>query len=352
MDKSLSIREFPLKEFKAELDRDHAEFEASVQNSLAKLIDQNPQIMNLKVEAINGVKISLILGTSPPKGVLLEYLQQEQSRIYKEFCSQVEAQTGRPISLDEVEFPPLTLPSSEIDKLDRLWDETRIKTAKEVRRCFLMCVNKITPEAQTVRPDIQICLYLRDCWGAQMFIYVESKGEVLLDEIIKIPTATLDTNVIREWWENRAKIEHVNELLNLGRSRKIDLAVTSRISDDIPEPPLADRINELPNLNVRDIGSVIRFGSWKAGIDVAGRDEFKKFFNSPPVVEKLNRMNETRRPDWRDWDHLHTHYRYKRDCFLTWDKGILHFADELKKKLDIIVMKPDTFISIIKPLGE
>ena len=281
MDKSLPIQKFPLKEFKEELDRDHAEFEASVQNSvqnsLAKLIDQNPQIMNLKVEAINGVEISLILETSPPKGVLLEYLQQEQSRIYKEFCSQVEAQTGRPISFDE-EDSLLTLPSSEIDRLDRLLDETRIKTAKEMRRCFLMEINKGILEAQTVRPDIQIYLYLRGCWGAQMFVYVESKGEVLLDKIIKIPTVTLDTNVVREWWENRAKVEHVDELLNLGRSRKIDLAVTSRISDDIPESPLADKINELPNLNVRDIGSVIRFGRWKAGTDVAGNDEFKKFF--------------------------------------------------------------------------
>ena len=352
MDKSLPIQEFPLKEFKEELDRDHAEFEASVQNSLAKLIDQNPQIMDLKVEAINAVKISLTLRHLPPKGVMLEYLQQEQSRIYRDLCSQAEAQTGRPVSLDEVEFSPLTLPLSEIDRLDRLWDETRTKIAKNMVHCFLMCVNKITPEAQTVRPDIQICLYLPDRRGAQMFFYVESKGEVLVDKIVKLPTVTLDTNVVREWWENRAKVEYVNTLLNLGINRKIDISVTSRISDDIPEPPLADKINELPNLNVRDIGSVIRFGRWKAGIDVAGNDEFKKFFNSPAVVKKLNQMNAEKRPDWRDWDHLHTHYRYKRDCFLTWDKGILHFADELKKKLDVIVMKPDTFIFIIKPLEE
>ena len=352
MDKSLPIQKFPLKEFKEELDRDHAEFEASVQNSLAKLIDQNPQIMGLKVEAINAVKISLTLGHLPPKGVMLEYLQQEQSRIYRDLCSQAEAQTGRPVSLYEMELPPLTLPLSEIERFERLWDKTKIKMVKEMRHCFLMCANKSIPEAQTVRPDIQIYLYLLDRRGAQIFIYVESKGKVLVDEIIKPSTVTLDTNVIREWWEDRAKIEHVNKLLELGKSFKIDLAVTGRISDDIPEPPLADKINELPNLNVRDIGSVIRLGHWKAGIDVAGNDEFKKFFNSPTVVRKLNQMNVRKRPDWRDWDHLHTHYRYKRDCFLTWDKGILHFADELKKKLDVIVMKPDTFISIIKPLEE
>ena len=343
MDKSLPIREFPLKEFKAELDRDHAEFKASVQNSLVKLIDQSPQIMDLKVEAINEIKISLTLGHLPPKGVMLEYLQQEQSRIYRELCSQAEAQTGRLVSLYEMEFSPLTLPLSEIDRFERLWDKTKIKMVKEMRHCFLMCANKSIPEAQTVRPDIQIYLYLPDHRGAQMFFYIESKGEVLVDKIVKLPTVTLDTNVIREWWENRARIEHVNELLDLSRSRKIDLAVTSRISDDIPEPPLADKINELPNLNVRDIGSVIRFGRWKAGIDVAGNDEFKKFYDSIVVSEQFSRMNAEKRPDWRDWDHLHTHYRYKRDYFLTWDKGILHFTDELQKELGIIVRKPDTF---------
>ena len=345
MDKSLPIQKFLLKEFKEELDRDHAEFEASVQNSLAKLIDQNPQIMNLKVEAINGVKISLILGTSPPKGVLLEYLQQEQSRIYKEFCSQVEAHTGRPVSLDEVEFPPLTLPSSEIDKLDRLWDETRIKMAKEVRRCFLMEINKGIPEAQTIRPDIHICLYMPDHRGAQRFIYVESKGKVLEDDIIKPLTVTFDTNVVREWWENRAKVEHVNKLLELGKNFAIDLAVTGRIRDDIPFSPLAEKINELPNLNIHDIGSVIRFGYWKVGIDAAGNDEFKKFFDSLVVSEQFRRMNVEGRPDWRDWDHLHTHYRYKRDYFLTWDKKILHFANELQKNLGIVVMKPECYLS-------
>ena len=141
MDKSLTIRKFPLREIKAELDRDHAEFEASAQEALEKFIDQNPKLIDLKVEAINEIKISLILGYSPPKGILLKYLQQEQSRIYKEFCSQIEEIIGRPVSLDEVEFL-LTLPLSEIARLERLWDETRIDMAKEMRRCFLMCANK------------------------------------------------------------------------------------------------------------------------------------------------------------------------------------------------------------------
>ena len=49
-------------------------------------------------------------------------------------------------------------------------------------------------------------------------------------------------------------------------------------------------------------------------------------------------------PDWRDWDHLHAHYLRRRDVFLTWDGGILDCADELKGKLDIVVMRPEEYL--------
>ena len=280
----------------------------------------------MKVEAIPEIKISIVLGSSPLKGILLEYLQQEQSRIYKEVCSQIEAQIGRPVTLDEVEYL-LTLPVSENKRLDGIWDKAKI--VKKIRQGLLTMINETIPEAQTVRPDIQICIYLPGHRGAQIFTYVESKGKVLIDEIIKPPTVTLDTNVVREWWECRDKVEHVNKLLELSKSFKIDLAVTGRIRDDIPRPPLADRIDELRSLNVHEMGAVIRFGYWKAGIDVAGNDEFKTFLNSPVVIKNLHQMNEVRQPDWRDWDHIHTHYRYGRNYFLTWDRRILHFANEL-----------------------
>ncbi len=331
-------------EIKAELDRDHAELESSCRVYLEKLIDQNPQLMNLKVEAINKIEISLTLGYLPLKGILLEYLQKEKSRIYQDFCSQIENIIGRPYSLDEDEtVPPLTLPLSEIDRLDRLWDENRIEMVKKIRHCFLKNIRKYIPEAQTIRPYIQIRLYLPDHRGSQMFIYEESKGNVLLNKVIKPPTVTLDTNVLREYWNNRDRMEYVKKLLEFGKMKKIDLAVTDRIRNDIPRLPLANKINEIPNLGVINIGSVIRFGHWRVGLDVAGNDKFKDFFNSPAVVKKLNRMNKNRQPDYRDQDHLHTHYRYKRDYFLTWDSGILHFAYELQEKLGIIVMKPDTF---------
>ena len=318
MDQPLPIQRFPLKEFKEELDRDHAEFEtsveASVQEVLGKLTDQAPQLVDAKVEAINEIKISIVFGLAPPKGVLLEYLQQEQSRIYRELCSQLEGTKGRPVSPHEVECTP-TLALAEFDAMERLWDDYTVNMAKELRRHYLRFASDVIPETQTVRPGIQISLYLPDPRGAQILCYAESEGKVLVDEIRRLPTVTLDTNVVREWWEDRDRIEHVREILELGKGLRLDLAVTGRIADDIPEPPLAHRINELPSLNVRDVGSIIRFGHWRVGIDVAGRDGFEEFLDSPAVVKKLEGLSAGRRPDWRDWDHLRTHYRYSRDYF-------------------------------------
>ena len=345
MDKSFPIS-FPIQEFKAEFDRDMAEYEASsqeaIQDLLAKLRDQNPRLMDLKVEAIPEIKISMVLGSFPPQGILQEYLKQVQSHVEKELCSQIEEQIGRPVTLAEIDGL-LTLPSTETTRLDSILDKTKI--VKEIQRGLLKNINEIIPKSQTIRPDIQIGIYLPDPHGAQMLIYVESEGNVLIDNSIKPPTVTLDTNVVRERLENQDKVEHVNKLLEFGKKFEIDLAVTGRIHDDIPDSPLADRINELPSLNIQKIGSVIRFGHWKPGIDVAGNNEFREFLKSPIFTKKFDLMNEKSRPDWRDWDHVHTHYRYGRDYFLTWDKKILHFASELQDRLGIIVMKPEDYLS-------
>ncbi len=347
MDKSFPIS-FPIQEFKAEFDKDIAEYEASsqeaIQDLLAKLRDQNPQLMDLKVEAIHEIKISIVLERSPVKGILQEYLKQAQSHVEKEICSQIEDQIGRPVTLDEVDGL-LTVPSSETTRLDLMLDKTKI--VKEMQRVLLKNINKTVPKSQKVRPDIRIDIYIPDPQGAKISIYAEAKGKVLVDRIIELPTVTLDTNVVMEWWKEQRNAEHVKKLWDLSENLQIDLAVTGRIRDDIPRPPLAEKINELPNLNIQDLGSVIRFGHWKAGIDVAGNNEFREFVKSLTDAKKFNQMNKEERPDWRDWDHVHTHYRYGRNFFLTWDKKILHFDSELQDRLGIIVMTPEKFLACI-----
>lgn len=63
-----------------------------------------------------------------------------------------------------------------------------------------------------------------------------------------------------EYWRNRKNVLSTESLLDLAQKGKIDLAITSRIGADIPDLPLAARLNDLPQINVQQIGSVFRLG--------------------------------------------------------------------------------------------
>ena len=159
------------------------------------------------------------------------------------------------------------------------------------------------------------------------------------------PTATLDTNVLMEFWNERDKVAIVDSLLNLATSRRVDLAITNRIVVDIPLPPLVERINDLPALKVQQIGSVFRLDhSALGGGDMLGSDCFLDVINI--LENKMDLEGRTkRRLDWRDWDNLHGHYLTRRDTFLTWDRPIIDVASGLLSRLGIVVVKPAEFLS-------
>lgn len=160
-----------------------------------------------------------------------------------------------------------------------------------------------------------------------------------------IPTVTLDTNIFMEFWNDGDKAVVVEALLNLAASAQVDLAITNRVGEDVPLPPLAERINDLPKLNVEQIGSVFRLGhSALDGGDMFGSDSFLDVIDV--LEDKMDLEGRVKkRPDWRDWDHLHGHYLTGRDTFLTWDRPILDVASELLSRLGIVVMKPEKFLS-------
>lgn len=159
-------------------------------------------------------------------------------------------------------------------------------------------------------------------------------------------TATLDTNVLVEYWRNRKNVLFAESLLDLAQQGKIDLAITSRISADIPDLPLANRINDLPQLNVQQFGSVFRLDhSSLDGGDVLGSDAFVNVMDS--LDNRFDREGRVkRRPDWKDWDHLHGHYLSGRDVFLTWDRPILEVVSELQQQLGIVVTTPQEFLDL------
>ena len=158
-----------------------------------------------------------------------------------------------------------------------------------------------------------------------------------------VPTLTLDTNLLHEYWKQRVKRKAVEKLLLLAKQGKVDLAVTARVYEDIPLPPLADKLGELQELNINEVGSVTRLGYWVLGRDMFGDEAFEQFW---PQACALAQQYGEKPPDWRDWDHLHAHYLLKRDVFLTWDKGIICLADDLRARFGVVVGRPEDYLKM------
>ncbi len=147
-----------------------------------------------------------------------------------------------------------------------------------------------------------------------------------------IPKLTLDTNLLIEYWKQQEKMDIVANLLELAKLGEVDLAVTARIREDIPRPPLSNNLNKLPELKITETGSIARWGYWLLdGHQMFGNQVFNDFLTTAVELAKKRRKTP---PDWRDWDHLHAHYLLKRDVFLTWDEGIICLSKELKNNFD------------------
>jgi hypothetical protein len=135
----------------------------------------------------------------------------------------------------------------------------------------------------------------------------------------------------------------VENLLELAKLGKVDLAVTRRIRQDIPKPELSNRLNDLPELKIAETGSIARYdGSWLLdGREMFGDETFNDFL---PTAAELSKQRGETPPDWRDWDHVHAHYLLQRDVFLTWDNGIICLSKELKDNFGINVSRPDEYL--------
>ena len=157
-----------------------------------------------------------------------------------------------------------------------------------------------------------------------------------------LPTLTLDTSVILEYLREQRRADVVQALLTLAADHHVDLAVTARIHEDVPLPPLADRLNELPELGVSEAPSIARIGFWELGRDMLGSDRFQ---DVSAELDAILLKKGHSQPDWRDWDHIHAHYLLHRDFFLTWDKPLLSLAPELESQLGLVVTTPEAYIA-------
>lgn len=157
---------------------------------------------------------------------------------------------------------------------------------------------------------------------------------------MNVPRLTLDTNSLLEYWKNQAKREVVEKLLLLEREGKAHLAVTARIHEDVPQPPLAQKLDELRELGINKTSSVTRIG-WVLGRDMLGDEAFNDFW---PTAQTIAKLHGKKPPDERDWDHLHAHYLLRRDIFLTWDEGIICLSGDLRTQFGVVVMRPEEYL--------
>ena len=154
------------------------------------------------------------------------------------------------------------------------------------------------------------------------------------------PKLTLDTNLLQELWKDRAKADSVLELISLAEQGKVDLAVTARIREDIPNEPLKSKLDELTLLNISETGSVTRLGYWVLGRDMLGEKGFeRRLLEAQELARKrIGRRSRSKPPEWKDWDHLHAHMLEGRDYFVTLDKGILSVTRELQDWFGVTVL--------------
>lgn len=85
----------------------------------------------------------------------------------------------------------------------------------------------------------------------------------------------MDASLLLEYWKDQPKKAMVEELLRLAEKGEVDLAVTARVREDVPRGPLATRMNQLPELSIKETGSVACLGFWVLGRDHLGSDEFE-----------------------------------------------------------------------------
>ena len=152
---------------------------------------------------------------------------------------------------------------------------------------------------------------------------------------------TLDTMLLQDYWKQRPRKAAIERLVELAEKDRVDLAVTARIREDIPDEPLAKEIDNLSTLKIRETGSITRVGYWVLGRDRLASDDFADY--EQELGERARKGEKV--PDWRDLDHVHAHFLERRDIFLTWDEAILGLSNELDARFGIVVMRPDEYLS-------
>lgn len=151
---------------------------------------------------------------------------------------------------------------------------------------------------------------------------------------------TLDTNIPYRWFENHKERVIFKKLLDWQTSGAIEIVVTRTILKDVPREPYRTKVQNLPELDVRIVGTVFRLGeSLLGGLDMVGSRKFREF--EEKLLLEFPNMKE---PNQNDLDHIHAHLLNKRDVFLTFEKAILNLQERIQSELGVCVRHPRRFL--------
>ena len=280
------------------------------------------------ITKMNRFKIRLVLSDSEVPDIWHKIVNEQASSVRKNFSSDL-VESNEILMMAPEEHEKVSL--SERDYLEKAIQGT-VDVFANTELLHMDLFDGL---------HIELELVVKHPIESQVINYEISKGKLSKTNITKVPSVTLDTNVVMEYWCEREKVTIVKSLLELAQSGQLDVRVSARIRQDVPMPSLSDRIDELPELGVKEMGSIIRTGCWTPGRDMAGSTKFQAVVDS--LLHDAKRPRN-KNPDWRDWDHVQTHYLQGRGVFLTWDDGIINAASHLKEELGIVIMRPEEYL--------
>ena len=349
---------------KEEATETQVNLEEACNKMLGDLKTKNPCLMDVHVEKLNDVDITILHdNNSNESKSWKEYHNQWHNRLIGQVSSALEKHLNQ--SVNESDLKKYLwierkdknnqlngiyhAPKEEIDKIRRDWDDFRVKTVKETRDMFIQSINEQAQRiGQPIVPDIRITIVFPTSSTTNVLIYHAEAGVLQMDCIYRLPSVTLDTNVVIDM--KRGKMLAPAELY---KKYPMDLAVTQRIRDDLLLNPSDEQF--LRDNNIRKIPAIMRccYDSTSKRFllnpefDKPGCTEFFKMAES--IIDGLKKNGENP-PGYLDWDHLHAHYMSGRDIFVTEDKEILKAGCPLKE-LGIRVMTFEEFLRLIKNNG-
>jgi len=165
---------------------------------------------------------------------------------------------------------------------------------------------------------------------------------ILLRLMEKI-TVTIDTNCINV----KQSIEALNKLEEWNKQGLITIFKTEIMDEELKGELRRLKAQKYPQDTGARVWNYTAFNPRHFG----GEDPKKYPIHNLidlifPNWDKLPRESQIK--SIRDVEHLATHYQYKRDYFVTMDKGFLSKRKMLKENYEIIILTPDECIKEIQ----